>query len=320
MPTVFVVYGRGTLGPNGTQSWCPVESEYMLAGLKEAGAVVLEEREFALLAHRDRRVHSVDKVINYCISAENVDLIFSAVVQQNRWTHVIDTKVKPDSTGAYAGCIERCKRHNVPNVIVTYDNPQHRQVLSSAGVRSVCMPQCVPSRRKRTQKTGGILLSGTFIPHVYPVRERLKVLFEGQLPHVTHSIARTAYPTHPTGQDPKTLVRPTGSAYYDILDGYQFAVTCKMGACNIAVAKYVEFGMCHVLPIGDCPSYMPQVMKDNMLNVEGMTDQQIVAEVNRLVATPQELNHRQEAYSECVHQTYDLRTNAHRVMQEILST
>lgn len=303
--TVYFVYGVNTIG--GSMRNAPIESEYLAAGMKAAGAVVMEEREFVLHAHRDHAVANSDKVIGFFTTHENSHLVFSPVEPQNRWSYVIDTKILDDGSSAYRGRVEYCQQFDINHVVVTYVNPQHLRTFRDAGISYMGMPHCVPSRRKRTSKPAGILLSGTFHERIYPTRNRLRRLLEGSMSTRTQSIVTSDHGSS----------RPTGPAYYDIVDQYEMGVVCRSGTRDYFVAKYVEFGMCHVLPVGDCPSYMPDEMKQLMVDVEGLTDEQVVAEVSRLLRSPDELHARQEAYCEATHRYFDLLTNAQRVVRTI---
>lgn len=111
----------------------------------------------------------------------------------------------------------------------------------------------------------------------------------------------------------------TGAAYYDYLDRFQMGVLCRGGGRDRFVGKYVEFAACHVLPIGDCPSYMPREMKDAMVNTGKLWRTETVDEVKRLLNEPVELKQRQDAYTEAAYKHFDLETWAKKVHTEITS-
>jgi hypothetical protein len=56
-----------------------------------------------------------------------------------------------------------------------------------------------------------------------------------------------------------------------------------------------------------------------MVDVAPMTDAQLVAEIERLLATPDELTARQDAFTAVVEKTYTALPNAQRVVKEILA-
>jgi len=138
----------------------------------------------------------------------------------------------------------------------------------------------------------------------------IEKLFTLQLPNKMMSIVKNDY------QDKQHI----GNDYYNLLDTYDFGIVCKAGIRDYLVAKYVEFGACHVFPVGDCPSYMPIEMKRMMVNVEGMTDVAIVNELQRLMSNRQELVSRQDAYAVATHRYFDRETHSRRLFQQIMTT
>jgi hypothetical protein len=60
-------------------------------------------------------------------------------------------------------------------------------------------------------------------------------------------------------------------------------------------------------------------MQRAMVNVANMSDHQIVEEVRRLLAAPQELQDRSDAFTEVVAQRYTAAPNMKRVVAEIKS-
>jgi hypothetical protein len=299
---LYFITGVNTVGASMRNA--PVESEYLVAGLKEAGAVIIGEPEFALLAHRDKRVAPTDKVVGFFNTSENAKLLFSAVHPRNRWTYVIDTKVNPDGTGAYAGRIAYCQEHSISHAVVTYVGARDLQQLALAGISYLGMPHCSPEPRVRRQKVAHLLFTGAVHDTVYPTRARLSKVLGPPMPCAA----------------PRTTGKPVGEEYYEMIEGYNLGIVDRSGIRDYMVAKYVEFGACHVLPVGDCPSYMPIEMQQAMVNVEGMSDDEVKSEVARLLSRPEELMNRQDAYTAATHKRFDRRTHSRRVVQSILST
>lgn len=294
MPTVHVVYADESRVPEYFAC-----QDYALKGFQAAGTRVIEEAEFLRHPH----VPAGDILIGFFLNDHNAATVFSAVEPRFRWTYAIDERATPDGL-AYQPRIDFCKRHDVSQMVVTYKNEQHLRSLQEVGIGYVTMPCCVPRRRPRTEKPHGIFAVGTFDPASYKTRFRVRNLLaaaEGWSNRVVHMYIEPA----------------VGEKHHDALEQHQLGIVCRADFRDRMVPKYVEFGMCHVLPVGDCPTYMPDDMKRLMVNVEGMSDKQIVDEVRRLLASPAELYARQEAYSELVHQRYDLLTNAQRVISEI---
>lgn len=273
--------------------------DYVLSAFSSVGAHVVEEKTFLCRPE----ISKDDKLICFFVNNKNAARIFSTVTPDRRWSYIIDERADSDNQ-AYRQRLEFLKTHNVNKTIVTYQNVQHLQCLTASGITYVTMPCCVPKRRPRTEKPHGIFAVGTFDPAAYKTRFKIRNLLtqaDAYRNNIVHQYIEPAI----------------GEKHYDVLDQYQLGITCKADYRDRMVQKYVEFGMCHVLPIGDCPTYMPEDMKRLMLNVEGMSDTSIVLEVQRLLNNPLELTERQEKYSTLVHQRYDLLTNISRVLDEI---
>jgi hypothetical protein len=293
----------------------PAYYEAVLAGLMQAGARLVEEQEF--IACRDE-VDPTDKVVGFFTTDELSGHVYGAVAPENRWTFLVDTKVRDDGTGAYEGRLKYFERFSISHALLTYPIARDTKVLHDAGITTSFMPCCVGRARPRVDKCQGVVMAATFDERVYPTRTRLAKLFDEQLSDVAGVPIKKATKMYDVmGITPSNPEPPTKLAYVQMLDACQMGITCKSGVRDYLVAKYVEFGMCHVLPIGDCPSYMPDEMKRAMVDVEGMSDAGVVAEVRRLLAATGELKQRQDVYCDAVHRHYDTVTNAARVMDEV---
>jgi hypothetical protein len=134
------------------------------------------------------------------------------------------------------------------------------------------------------------------------------------LPYPGHDIAENAQCNDGSFQ------KEQYESFLQVVDKYKMGIVCKVGARDRFVAKYLELGMCHALPIGDCPSYMPEVMKNLMVNVEGLNDDQIVQELTRLLNNPEELQQRTDAYTKEVERRYLSLPNMKRVVEEVKQT
>lgn len=229
----------------------------------------------------------------------------------NRWLYVVD-EASIDRR-PYDQAVERMCRLKISNMVVTYPNMANIAWLHEEPTvkRIVVVPQCVPVIRHKVTKDICILVSGQLSPTVYPTRTRLAQELLAKLPHHVHV---QPYPGCDNLHRPGSM---SGEAYWHLLDRCKLGVVCRAGNRDRFVAKYVEFGASHVLPVGDCPSYMPKEMKRTMVNVEGMVAADIIAEVTRLLAAPDELNERTDTFTDQVAQRYIVRSNVQRAMQEM---
>lgn len=294
MSTVVVVYSD-----DERREMYFAYQDYVLMAFAAAGATVVEEKDFL----RNPAVPADAQLVCFFVKDRLSESIFATVEPHRRWSYAIDERALGDGR-AYTHRRGFLSRHNANKMVITFQNLDHLQQLKAARIQHVTMPCCVPGRRPRTEKPHGVFAVGAFDPAAYPIRfkvRRLLLEVDGYSNRVVHQYIEPA----------------TREKYYDILDRYQLGITCRADYRDRMVQKYVEFGMCHVLPVGDCPTYMPADMKKLIVNVDNRSDKWIVDEVKRLLATPDELHARQEAYSELVHQRYDLLTNANRVIKEI---
>lgn len=275
--------------------------DYVLAAFQNRGALVMEEERF-MASGNGQFVPDGDRIINfYCDKPQDV---WQRCHPQFRWNYAIDEVAKDDGR-AYATKIMQCKTNDCSRMIVTFANPKHLASLHALGISTVGMPCCPPRIRPRTTKPNAIAAFGSYHPKTYPERTRVKDL-----------LVRTFGPqnVHEFMGDKKV-----GEQYAEVLDNYQLGITDRAGFRDRFVNKYVEYGASHVLPVGDCPSYMPIDMKQAMVNTEGKDPKWIVSEVNRLLHNREELVTRQEAYTNSVARNFNILFHADRVIKTITS-
>jgi hypothetical protein len=273
--------------------------------LRANGATVLVGDDFKAADPR-----AGDKLLIY----GNVDFAKDVVERfapEHRWNYVVDEGGAGQS--AYDRSLSYMQKLDIRNMVVTYQNAAHLAKIAVTGRHYVVMPQCVPTVRPKVAKMGDIFISGQMSDTVYPTRTRLNRLLSRALPNHVYSLS------YPGCDNPNPVTTIYAEKYYQLLDGYKLALTCRAGDRDRFVAKYVEFGASHVLPIGDCPTYMPKAMKDAMINVEGMSDGEVVSEVARLLGAPGELQERTDAFTAEVEARYIASTNMERVVGEIMS-
>lgn len=230
----------------------------------------------------------------------------------DKWHYVVDES--NSSTRPYEKAMSYMQLLNFGNIIVTYQNPAHLARLTEAGYRYAIMPQTFPAIRPEVQKEHGLLLSGQVSDSFYPTRSKAWRLFESSIPTLV-KVLRTP------GQDISTRTHNViRDEYYNLLDRCSMGIVCRAGHRDRFVAKYIEMGACHCLPVGDCPTYMPQEMKDAMVDVSAMSDRDAIAEVKRLLTSSRdELKQRSDAYTAGVERHYLADPNMDRVLAEITS-
>lgn len=231
----------------------------------------------------------------------------SAVLKKNRWLFAVDETI--GSNGIYEKQIRRCRENGLGGVVTTYGNEAHLQRLHDADLKVCYYPLVMGPERVRKSKPGRILCSGQIDPRVYPERHRLAGILSSQ-----PGFAALQHP----GYWPSPMAHQfTGDKYLDLLDEYELVIVDRAGSRDRFVAKYYEAAACHALPIGDIPSYMPSVLREHMINTDGMTNDEVRAEVTCLLAAPAVLLDMQKGYEKMMRFLYDPIDTAMRVMWEV---
>ncbi len=291
---------------------------------------IVDSKEWRNCVYEDSRRRIKDLVAAGAISIDVEEALqaeFSEVDTVISFVHPPGTqfKVKPErhflftndeaatsATEAYGRQIKRCREHSIKGgVIVTYANKEHLKCLQGAGLHAIHYPHPLPGHRRRQQKTPGkVLISGDQTYSTYPTR----VLAAAALlpAGLTHFLE------HPGTELNRASHQFTGDKYLELLDSYHMGTVCRAGYRDRLLAKYVEFGACHVLPVGDCPSYMPQGLKDLVVDTTKMNPHEIREEVKRLFfKAEEELQQRQQRYHDLCAEFYDGKGLAVRVVKEV---
>lgn len=296
-PRVFVF-----VHPAYTDQICYPQTLNVWESFERCGAIVRYGADIRTIDPRPG-----DQFVGYGRLDEYRD-VSDKFLPEDKWHYVVDES--NSSSGPYEKAMAYMKLLNFGNIIVTYQNPNHLARLTANGIRYAIMPQTFPVIRPKVKKGIGILLSGQISDFFYPVRSRAFASLDGTV---------HAHTLRTPGQDISTrghnVIR---EEYYKLLDTCRMGIVCRAGHRDRFVAKYIEMGACHCLPVGDCPSYMPDEMKQAMVNIEGFSQTQIRDEVNRLiVVNPEELEARTAAFTAGVEKHYMATPNMQRLMLEI---
>lgn len=209
--------------------------------------------------------------------------------------------------------------YHTKNIIVTYQNAVHLELLRNSGVNYLIMPQCIKGIRPLQTKSVGILISGQLDPnffdptshdHFYTTRSRIASALKREMPNDAVLLQ------YPGMELSEAWHKRVGEGYLETLDVCQLGVVCR-SIRDRFVGKYAEMGACHTLPVGDCPSYMPIEMKRAMVDVETMSDVDAIAEIRRLLKNSNEIVQRSDTYSTEVNKQYLALPNVTRLLAEI---
>lgn len=235
---------------------------------------------------------------------------------KNRWHYIVDES--SFSTGPYDIALDMLLKlgYKHKKFVITYQNEQHLAKLQAHNVKYVIMPQTMPAIRPKVAKTHDILISGQMSGSYYPTRTWLKGIITTH-PELRHRVHQIESP----GVDYSTRHHNiVGERYYELLDTCKLGVCCRAGGKDRFVGKFIEMGASHVLPVGDCPTYMPPLMKEAMVNIEKFPRDHVTSELLRLLNAPEELQQRSDAYTAEVEKHFLSDDNARRAVREILGT
>jgi hypothetical protein len=275
-------------------------------GFGRNGVVVIDINDIERLA-TSGRLSPHDIIVT--LANEDDKHFLDAVSPCNRWLATVDESGK--TWQVYERQVERCRKWDMRGVVTTYWNVDHLSVLDKAGLKHVAMPPCIEGLRPRAAKSRHVILSGRIDVKETPERARLVTLLRIREPELTKLLP------HPGTSKRDMCHAYVGSAYLALLDGFEMGTIDCYGWRDRMVAKYVEFAAARVLPIGSCPTYMPQEMKEAMLDTVRLSDDEVVHEVKRLLSSPIELKQRQDQYSASALQHFQLDDNARRALTSV---
>lgn len=290
--------------PAYTQQIFYTQTTLVFESFRQCGAIVTVGDEF-----RSIKPEPDDHLVVYGRHDDYIDII-NKFLPEHRWNYVVD-----ESSGEsepYDVAIKYMTSLNIKNLVVTYQNEHHLNKLKAVEIKYVISPQCVPMIRPLAKKTNDVLISGQLVSSVYPERSRVAHALRVYAPFKT-----TATMDYPMTDATSVFYGAVGEDYSAQLDRFRMGVTCCVGKRDRFVAKYVELGASHALPIGDCPSYMSSAMKRAMVDTRRLSKEQIAAEVMRLLAEPWELLARTETFTAEVAANYLSLPNIKRVIDEI---
>lgn len=327
--TVYIVVSHGL-----TNSIFYTQTTLMFEAFVRAGARVYMGTLEEML--KLTKIEVDDVVVVYGQFGKNDPELLKAFQPKNRWLYVIDEGMFSAGSVPY----EQSMRYaedviGTKNIIVTYRSRKHLNVLKKRGFRIINMPQCIARIRKRIDKPNGVIVSGQLDPAFfnrdnlnnpyYVERTRIamalqdakiRAFLKDQNDMSSGLFKFLSYPGMTTSTATHDKV---GEKYLEMLDTFQLGVVCRAGFRDRFVGKYVEMAGSHVLPVGDCPTYMPAAMKRAMVNTEGMSDDAVVDEVCRLLENPSEVLMRAETFASIVSKKFMSLTNAKRVIEELRS-
>lgn len=292
---------------------CDAHSNSMFSAFERHGCKLLSEREFCT----HRIPFSNDDKIIVCVSFKTQEAYTKfAELRCEKWLYSIDES-KSDGE-LFRTQIDFFNRTGTQKIINTYPSERNVQFLQQHGATIITLPICGTQRQIDCDKKDiDIIVSGQMDDVYYPVRSKLSRILRSRVKEISGNVF---FLDHAGFSTSATRHEYHGKKFLSLLDRCWLGVTCRAGWRDRMVAKYIEFGFSHVLPIGDVPSYMPIEMKTSMLSInESDTDDMIIKSINMLLNNRQTLVDRIKTYASVVIDQHDLDKNIARIIHMIES-
>lgn len=286
-------------------STCDVTAQGLIDSFSSNGCIALSETEFL----REEIVPHDDDVIIVYISLK--DEKCHEKLKKLKCKKILQSVDESKSDEIlFRTQLEFCERHGIDTIINTYPSDRNINFLKEKSISTITMPICsLPRSVDVSKKDIDILVSGQIDFRYYPIRSKIFSALKNsniKFVHLPHSGMESSNAIH----------QYHGKKFLDLLDRCWMGVTCRAGSFrDRMVAKYVEFGFCKVLPIGDCPTYMEQAAKSSMVEInDADSESEIIRKIEKSLSDKKSLIERIERYSSCIQENYDMNANVKRVL------
>lgn len=288
---------------------CDAHSRALFDAFTRHGARVISESNFL---SSDFSFDHDDSLIA-CVSLKTSSAHEKFAAAGDKWLYSIDES-KSDGI-VFRTQLDFMQRTNTSKMLNTYPSSRNINVLNEHGIKFITFPICGSNRNVTDEKKHiDILVSGQLNANYYPMRTRLANLLQVRGSEIHGKIVQLQH----SGFNTSTSRGVHGKDYLELLDTCWMGVTCKAGSHDRMVAKYVEFGFSRVLPIGDCPSYMPNELKKSMLAFDEYdSDDKIICSLNSMLDNRKQLIDRINVYHDHTNDLYDIDKNTERVIRMI---
>lgn len=290
------------------ESTCDVTAQGLIDSFSSNGCIPLSETEFL----REEIQPSQDDVVIVYISIKN-EKCHEKLRRLNCKKILQSVDESKSDEILFRTQLEFCDKHNIRLMINTYPSERNISFLREKNINTITLPICSSPRYVDTSKKDiDVLVSGQLDPNYYPIRFKI-------FSALRKSSIKFAHLPHSGMESSNVIHQYHGKKFLDLLDRCWLGVTCRAGTFrDRMVAKYVEFGFCKVLPIGDCPSYMDQIAKSSMIEVnEKSSDNHIIEQIEKALSNKENLVSRIERYSSIIRQNHDMDVNVKRVVSMV---
>lgn len=164
-------------------------------------------------------------------------------------------------------------------------------------------------------KNYDILVSGNLTPSYYPIRHRIATAV---IESKKFKIGFIPFPGYSISQNPGQIF---GGDYVRAASQCWIGITCKAGWCDRLLAKYIEFGKGCCLPIGDAPSFMPDELRREMIEItEDHSSAEIVRMTEEALHDKVSLTSRINRYRDFLEENHELTKRVRETIEKIESS
>jgi len=245
---------------------------------------------------------SPDDSILVHISLRNVDNQQKlALMGNNKIIWGVDES-KPDRI-LYKTEKDYCKRLGFSTVITPFPSERNVKSLVDEGINVISMMHSLhyADFPRSFNKNYDVLVSGNLTPSYYPIRHKIAEAIIGSK---QFKIAYIPFPGYSISQNPGQIF---GDNYVKAASQCWIGITCRAGWCDRLLAKYIEFGKGCCLPIGDSPTFMPEPLRREMIEItEDHTSHEIVTLVSEALHDKQVLSQRINRYRDYLEENHEL--------------
>lgn len=209
-----------------------------------------------------------------------------------------------------------CKRLGFTAVITPFPSERNVDSLVGDGINVISMMHSLHYHDfpRTFEKTYDVLVSGNLTESYYPIRHRIakaiidsKKFKAGYIPFPGYSISQN--PTQIMGQD---YIRAASQCW--------LGITCRAGWHDRLLAKYFEFGKACCLPIGDSPTFMPEPLRREMIEIsEDHSETEILQLVEEALHDKVKLSSRINRYRDYIEENHELTKRVKETIQKIES-
>ena len=152
-------------------------------------------------------------------------------------------------------------------ILITYHSDVYLKILDSMNQNYIFWPHSLNFEDRdysKIKKEFDVVISGQFCETGYPVRTKIA---QNLVKLSEKAGIKTIYLSHPGYKISERRHKYYGEDYIELLSRCRLVLTCSADR-DVMVMKYIESAKSFSLPIGEVPTYMPELAKNSMLELK----------------------------------------------------